>query len=173
MLGIPILIRIFLFQLSSLPDKLEPHTRYVINSFLQFCAPLKLLAITDYGHSVWKPHLDFLVRKPICPRLFVIAVVTPSNIVCTRKQMMNGVVGGGSLFLVFVLRQLRQEQLYPVRIKVPESGQRWALREGQKNSENVVTPQMLAQPPELVAVGQPRSEVGVCACQSLHWIFPL
>lgn len=43
-------------------------------------APLKLLAITGYGHAVQKPHLDFLVRKPICPTLFVIAVVTLSNV---------------------------------------------------------------------------------------------
>lgn len=48
----------------------------------------------------------FLVRKPICPRLFVIAVVTLSNITCTRKQMINGMVGGGGLFLFFVFRQL-------------------------------------------------------------------
>lgn len=46
------------------------------------------------------------MRKPICPRLFVIAVVTLSNITCTRKQMINGMVGGGGLFLFFVFRQL-------------------------------------------------------------------
>lgn len=38
LLGIPILIRNFLFQLRSFPDKLEPHTRCVINSSLRFCS---------------------------------------------------------------------------------------------------------------------------------------
>lgn len=38
LLGIPIIIRNFLFQLRSLPDKLELHTRCVINSSMQFCS---------------------------------------------------------------------------------------------------------------------------------------
>lgn len=42
--------------------------------------------------------------------------------------MINGVVGGGGLFLFFVFRQLRQEQLYPVRIKIPKDVQHWAFK---------------------------------------------
>lgn len=68
------------------------------------------------------------MRKPICPRLFVFVVVTLSNILCTRKQMINDVVGEGGLFLFFVFRQLRQEQLYPVRIKIPKGVQHWAFK---------------------------------------------
>lgn len=30
---------------------------------------------------------------------------------------------------VFVFKQLTQEQLYPVRIKVPRNGQQWAFKE--------------------------------------------
>lgn len=101
LLGIPILIRNLLFQLRSLPDKREPHTRCAINSSVQFCfieAPSSNRLLTCSAETT----VGFLVRKPICPRLFVFAVVTLSNILCTRKQMINGVVGGGGLFLVFL-----------------------------------------------------------------------
>lgn len=50
-----------------------------------------------------KPHLDFLVRKPICPRAFVFAAVTLSNIACTRKQMINGMEGWGKRLVVVVV----------------------------------------------------------------------
>jgi len=93
------------------------------------------------------------MRKPICPRLFVIAAVTLSNIVCTREQMINGTVEGGGLFLFFVCRQLTQEHLYPVGVKVPRSGQHWAVKEGQKNRENVVT---------LASSASPASRTGGC-----------
>lgn len=52
---------------------------------------------------VQKPHLDFLVRKPICPRAFVFAAVTLSNIACIRKQMINGMEGWGKRLVVVVV----------------------------------------------------------------------
>lgn len=81
LLGIPILITNFQFQLRSLPDKLEPNTRCVTNYCLPFCsfeAPCNKRLWT--WNAVQKLHLDFLVRKPVCPRLFVVAVVTLSNV---------------------------------------------------------------------------------------------
>lgn len=171
LLGIPILIRNLLFQLRSLPDKLEPHTRCVINSSVWFCsfeAPSSNRLLTCSAETTVK----FLVRKPICPRLFVFVVVTLSNILCTRKQMINDVVGEGGLFLFFVFRQLRQEQLYPVRIKIPKGVQHWAFKRDRTVKMLWYLPQVLTQLLELVAVGQPRSEVGVCAWESLHLFFP-
>lgn len=68
LLGIPILITNFLFQLRSLPDKLEPSSRCVTNCCLPFCsfaAPCNNRLWTC--RAVQKLHLDFLVKNLFVP----------------------------------------------------------------------------------------------------------
>lgn len=68
LLGIPILITNFLFQLRSLPDKLEPNTRCVTNCCLPFCsfaAPCNNRLWTC--RAVQKLHLGFLVKNLFVP----------------------------------------------------------------------------------------------------------